>query len=155
MAISRWLRIPLFRFRIHPRRTRITSFQEIDKKAVARATLKLPAYMADKAMNANVAVNALAIVALANILGTYLCGYLGGWLPNKYLLSAVYLFRGAAILGFVALPELHEPGGAAGDLTTAIMASARPARWDPRARCLSAAGRGLGPGVCHRARRAA
>lgn len=64
----------------------------------------LPAYMADKAMNANVAVNALAIVALANILGTYLCGYLGGWLPKKYLLSAVYLFRGAAILGFVALP---------------------------------------------------
>lgn len=71
---------------------------------LAFITTHLPAYMADKGANVNVAVTALAIVALSNILGTYLCGYLGGKYSKKYLLSGLYLVRGVAILGFVMLP---------------------------------------------------
>lgn len=70
----------------------------------------MPAYLADKGLTANVAVNALAIVALANVLGTYLCGFLGGRYAKKHLLSGVYLLRGLAILAFVALPI--SPGSA-------------------------------------------
>jgi MFS family permease len=71
---------------------------------LAFITTHLPAYMADKAVSANIAVTALAIIALSNILGTYLCGYLGGRYSKKYLLSGTYFVRGVSILAFVALP---------------------------------------------------
>lgn len=64
----------------------------------------LPAYLADQGLNANVAVTALAVVALSNILGTYVCGLFAGKYRQKYVLSALYFLRGLALLGFVALP---------------------------------------------------
>ncbi len=47
---------------------------------------------------------ALAIIALANVAGIYLCGHLGGFLRRKYVLSALYLFRAAVMSLFVVLP---------------------------------------------------
>jgi len=64
----------------------------------------LPAYLADQGLSPAVGVTALAIVALANILGTYLCGYFGEKFSKKYLLAAIYGIRGVALAAFVLLP---------------------------------------------------
>ncbi|GGC68487.1 MFS transporter [Undibacterium terreum] len=64
----------------------------------------LPAYLMDKGMQPGVAVTALAIILLTNIVGTYYCGYLGGKYSCKYLLSGLYLIRSAAIAAFIWLP---------------------------------------------------
>ena len=64
----------------------------------------LPAYLADQGLSPTVGVTALAIVALANILGTWLCGYFGEKFSKKYLLAAIYGIRGVALAAFVLLP---------------------------------------------------
>ncbi|WP_322070169.1 MFS transporter [Paraburkholderia bannensis] len=64
----------------------------------------LPAYLLDRGMSAREASTALAIIALANTAGTFLCGYAGGFLRRKYLLSAIYFTRAAAMALFIALP---------------------------------------------------
>jgi MFS family permease len=64
----------------------------------------LPAYLADLAMPAHVAATALALIGLFNIFGTLACGWLGGQVSKKMLLSSLYLLRGLAIAAFVALP---------------------------------------------------
>jgi MFS family permease len=43
----------------------------------------LPAYLADKGMAPHVAVTALALVGLFNIIGTYASGWLGGRMPKR------------------------------------------------------------------------
>ncbi len=64
----------------------------------------MPAYLVDKGLGAKEAGAALALIALANVIGTYTCGYLGGFLRRKYVLSAIYLIRSAAMLAFVTVP---------------------------------------------------
>ena len=64
----------------------------------------MPAYLMDKGMGPREAGIALAVISLANIIGTYLSGYLGGLMRRKYLLSVIYLVRSAAMILFVALP---------------------------------------------------
>ena len=64
----------------------------------------LPAYLMDKGLHAADAVAALAIIALANVMGTYVCGMLGGHHRRKHLLAGIYLIRSAAIALFVLLP---------------------------------------------------
>jgi MFS family permease len=64
----------------------------------------MPAYLMDKGMGPREAGIALALISLANIIGTYLSGYLGGLMRRKYLLSVIYLIRSAAMILFVALP---------------------------------------------------
>jgi MFS family permease len=64
----------------------------------------MPAYLMDKGMGPREAGIALAVISLANIIGTYLSGYLGGLMRRKYLLSIIYLVRSAAMILFVALP---------------------------------------------------
>ena len=63
-----------------------------------------PAYLLDKGFSANVGVAALAIVALANVAGIYVCGQLGTQYRRKHLLAYLYLVRAAAIALFVAAP---------------------------------------------------
>lgn len=63
-----------------------------------------PAYLLDKGFNAHTGVAALAIVALANVGGTYLCGLLGNSYRRKHLLTYLYLLRSAAMLLFFVLP---------------------------------------------------
>lgn len=64
----------------------------------------MPAYLLDKGMPPTVPVAGLAIIALANIAGTYACGRLGDLYRRKYLLSWLYLARSAAMALFVVLP---------------------------------------------------
>ena len=64
----------------------------------------LPAYLADKGMAPHVAVTALALVGLFNIVGTYTAGWLGGRMPKRYILSAIYFARAVVIALFVLLP---------------------------------------------------
>jgi MFS family permease len=64
----------------------------------------MPAYLMDKGMGPREAGIALAIISLANIIGTYLSGYLGGLMRRKYLLSGIYIVRSAAMILFVTLP---------------------------------------------------
>lgn len=64
----------------------------------------LPAYLLDKGMSAREASLALALIALANTAGTFLCGYSGGFLRRKYLLSGIYFARSGVMALFLALP---------------------------------------------------
>ena len=64
----------------------------------------LPAYLIDRGLTGNHAVAGLAIIALANVAGTYVCGWLGGMARRKQLLAGIYLLRAAAMAAFVLLP---------------------------------------------------
>ncbi len=64
----------------------------------------LPAYLVDEGMGPREGMAALAIIALANIAGTYLFGALGGRRSKKRLLAGIYLARSAAMALFVLLP---------------------------------------------------
>ncbi|RZT36683.1 MFS transporter [Cupriavidus agavae] len=64
----------------------------------------LPAYLRDKGLAPRDAMVALAVIALANIAGTYVFGWLGGRHPRKYLLAGIYLARTSAMALFVLLP---------------------------------------------------
>lgn len=67
----------------------------------------LPAYLLDKGMGYQRASAALALIALANVIGTYVCGYLGGFLRRKYVLSVIYLARAGSMALFFMLPLTH------------------------------------------------
>lgn len=64
----------------------------------------LPAYLLDRGMRAADGMAALAIIALANVAGTYGFGLLGARHSRKRLLAGVYLARSAAMALFVLLP---------------------------------------------------
>ena len=64
----------------------------------------LPAYLADKGLPPHVAVTALALIGLFNIVGTYAAGWLGSRMPRKYILSGIYFSRSVVIALFVWLP---------------------------------------------------
>jgi MFS family permease len=65
----------------------------------------LPAYLKDKGIaNPSVAVMALALIGLFNIIGSYYAGKLGGRLPKRYLLSSIYFTRSIVISLFLLAP---------------------------------------------------
>ena len=64
----------------------------------------LPAYLANKGLPASVAVTALALIGLFNIVGTYFAGWLGGKMPKKYILSAIYFARAVVFVVFFWAP---------------------------------------------------
>ena len=64
----------------------------------------MPSYLKDHGLTPGVATTSLALIGLFNVFGTYTAGMLGGRLPKRYLLSAIYTLRSAAILAFVLAP---------------------------------------------------
>jgi predicted MFS family arabinose efflux permease len=64
----------------------------------------LPAYLADHGMAPHVAVTALALIGLFNIVGTWTTGWLGGRVPKRYILSFIYFGRAVVIALFVWAP---------------------------------------------------
>ncbi|MGV2287198.1 MFS transporter [Trinickia sp. YCB016] len=64
----------------------------------------MPSYLLDKGLSTRNASAALALIALANVIGTYLCGYVGDFLRRKYVLSAIYFIRSAAMAAFFLAP---------------------------------------------------
>jgi MFS family permease len=61
----------------------------------------LPAYIQDVNLPANIAAWALGFIGFFNIIGTYGCGWLGDRYSRKYLLSLLYLVRGAIVAIFL------------------------------------------------------
>ncbi len=64
----------------------------------------LPAYVADQGLGAEVAVLALTVVGLGNLVGTYLAGQWGRLRPKRYGLVLIYLGRSVVFLAFLFLP---------------------------------------------------
>jgi MFS family permease len=64
----------------------------------------MPSYLKDHGLAPGVATTALALIGLFNVFGTYLAGILGGAVPKKYVLSAIYTLRSIAIVVFIVAP---------------------------------------------------
>lgn len=64
----------------------------------------LPSYLRDQGLGPSVAVIGLAVIALANVAGTYACGLLGNRFRRKFLLFWIYVGRSLAIAAFYFLP---------------------------------------------------
>jgi len=71
---------------------------------VAFIGVHLPAFLADRGFAPHVAVTALMLIGLFNIVGTYASGWLGGRMPKRWILSAIYFARAMVIAAFVFLP---------------------------------------------------
>jgi len=64
----------------------------------------MPSYLRDRGLTPGVATTALALIGLFNVFGTYAAGALGGRMPKRYLLSAIYTLRSVTILVFLLAP---------------------------------------------------
>lgn len=64
----------------------------------------LPAYVADKGLGNDVAVIALTVVGLGNLLGTYMAGQSAKIIEKRAGLCLIYLGRAFIFLGFLFLP---------------------------------------------------
>jgi predicted MFS family arabinose efflux permease len=64
----------------------------------------LPAYLGDKGLPPHVAVTALALIGLFNIVGTYATGWLGSRVPKRYILSVIYFSRAVVFALFFFVP---------------------------------------------------
>jgi MFS family permease len=68
-------------------------------------SVHLPAYLIDRGLPAEIGGWTLGTIGLFNIFGALIAGYLaGGLVPKRYMLSFIYLARGAAILVYIMLP---------------------------------------------------
>jgi MFS family permease len=66
----------------------------------------MPAYLRDKGLaDPNIAMLALALIGLFNVAGSYYAGKLGGIVPKRYLLAAIYFSR-ALVIGLFLLAPL-------------------------------------------------
>ncbi len=71
---------------------------------VAFIATHLPAFVTDQGISPAVAANALALVGLFNMVGSYLFGLLGDHYRKKILLSVLYFSRAAVISLFLIIP---------------------------------------------------
>lgn len=71
---------------------------------LAFVTTHLPAYLIDRGLSITVGGWTLAVIGLANMVGSLGSGWLSSRMPRRYLLAAIYFARGLAIIAFVLLP---------------------------------------------------
>lgn len=71
---------------------------------IAMLTVHLPAFVVDGGLKPEHGMTALALIGLANMIGSYASGVLGGRLSKKYLLSTIYALRAVAILVLISFP---------------------------------------------------
>jgi predicted MFS family arabinose efflux permease len=64
----------------------------------------MPSYLKDKGLSPQVASNALALIGLFNVFGTYAAGALGQRMQKKNILAFIYLARAIAISVFLLVP---------------------------------------------------
>lgn len=64
----------------------------------------LPAYLTDQGVAPRLAAFALASIGLFNIVGSLICGWLGGRFSKKHVLSLLYLSRAGITVLFLLLP---------------------------------------------------
>lgn len=67
-------------------------------------TLHLPAYVMDRGLAAGDGAIAIALIGLFNVVGSYVCGWLGGRHSKKALLAGVYALRAVFILLLLVFP---------------------------------------------------
>jgi len=64
----------------------------------------MPSYLRDNGLSVQVASQALALIGLFNIFGTYTAGMLGQRMPKRYILAFIYLARAVFIGIFLLAP---------------------------------------------------
>jgi MFS family permease len=67
-------------------------------------TVHLPAYLLDRGLSAQVGGWTLGVIGLFNIVGAMASGWLGGFLPKRYILSFIYFARALAVVFLITLP---------------------------------------------------
>jgi MFS family permease len=67
-------------------------------------TVHLPAFVVDARLEPHHGMVALAIIGLANAIGSFIAGWLGGRYSKKHLLAAIYLVRAAIIVYLMLVP---------------------------------------------------
>jgi MFS family permease len=67
-------------------------------------TLHLPAYLMDRGLSAEIGGWTLGVIGLFNIVGAMLSGWLGGFLPKRYILSFIYFARALTVVFLITLP---------------------------------------------------
>ncbi len=71
-------------------------------------TTHLPTFLRDSGLSSDTASWSLALIGLFNIVGAFVCGWLGGIVSKKKTLATVYLLRGLIIVVFISLPPSPE-----------------------------------------------
>ncbi len=71
---------------------------------VAFYAVHLPAFVGDKGLSPEIAMWALVIVGVGNILGTWLAGKSALFMPKRFSLSLIYFGRTLVFLGILYLP---------------------------------------------------
>jgi MFS family permease len=71
---------------------------------LAFVTAHLPSYLIDRGLDARVGGWTIAIIGLFNIVGSLTSGYLGNFVPKRYILSTIYFVRALSIVVFISLP---------------------------------------------------
>ena len=67
-------------------------------------TIHLPSYLLDRGISAEIGGWTLGLIGLFNIVGSLGSGYLGGFLPKRYILSVIYFARALAVVALITLP---------------------------------------------------
>ena len=67
-------------------------------------TTHLPVFLGDRGLPPHIASWALALVGLLNIVGAFVCGWLGGHVSKRKALATVYLLRDIIMCSFFMLP---------------------------------------------------
>jgi len=71
---------------------------------VAFIAVHLPAYLTDNGAAAALGATALMLIALFNMVGSSLSGWIAGRVSKKYMLSGIYVVRSIIIFTFISLP---------------------------------------------------
>ena len=67
-------------------------------------TTHLPNYLEICGLDASLGAEALAMIGLFNVIGSYAFGWLGGRYPKQILLGGIYIVRSLAIAAYFAFP---------------------------------------------------
>jgi predicted MFS family arabinose efflux permease len=84
-------------------------------------TTHLPTYLAICGMDPTVGANALALIGLFNVVGSYLFGWLGGRYSKRMLLGGIYMLRSCCITAYFIMPPTPT--------TTLVFAAAMGMLW--------------------------
>ena len=67
-------------------------------------TVHFPAFVAERCGDPALGLQAIGVIGLMNVVGTYFAGQLGAMFPKNFILSGIYALRALVILAFIAFP---------------------------------------------------
>lgn len=71
---------------------------------LAFVTAHLPSYLVDRGLPAPTGGWVLAVIGLFNIFGALIAGWRSHRMPNRYILSGIYMIRAISIAIFISVP---------------------------------------------------